>query len=82
MKPRQLRQAQRLNLDDPQVRSFAAQCGLSEHPVSVRLVGVLEKDVAIQLERLKAAYGDRIQLTQPRYSAKGKAWVCYGTIIA
>jgi hypothetical protein len=78
---RQQRNGQSPDRRDPAVNRFMAECGISEHAVSIRLIGVTEADVKKQLDRLRLAFGAGIQLTSPRQSGRGPEWIAYGTII-
>jgi len=75
------RTGQALDRRDPAVKQFAQECGLTEHAVSLRLVGVSFADVQTQIDRLKRAYGPDILLTSARQSGRGQEWIAYGTII-
>jgi hypothetical protein len=61
--------------------SAAERYGRAEHPVSLRLVGVTEADVQLQIERLVLTFGTLLQATEPRQSGKGQEWIAYGTIL-
>jgi hypothetical protein len=78
---RHQRNAQRLELSDPTVARFAQECGLAKNAVSIRLVGVSEEDVKIQIARLERAFGALIMMTQARQSGKGMEWIAYGTLV-
>lgn len=76
------RTGQSLDRRDPAVKQFTSECGLSEHAVPIRLIGVSFADVKKQIDRLNQAFGPAIQLTNPRQSGRGQEWIAYGTIIA
>ena len=78
---RQHNNGQKLELSDPTVARFARECGLAKNAVSIRLVGVNQEDVDIQISRVKQAFGPLIKMTQPRQSGHGLEWIAYGTII-
>ncbi len=70
-----------LDMSDPAVAQFVAECGLASTAVSIRLVGEKESDVRIQIERLERAFGSLIKLTAPRQSGRGVEWIAYGTLL-
>jgi len=70
-----------LDMRDPDVARFVAECGLASTAVSIRLIGEKESDVQIQIERLTKAFGSLIQLTAPRQSGRGIEWIAYGTLL-
>ncbi len=70
-----------LDLRDPIVARFVAECGLAKNAVSLRLVGVSEEDVTIQIKRLERTFGTLVMMTQPRQSGRGEEWIAYGTLI-
>ncbi len=72
---------QAIDRRDPVVAAFVAECGLATTAVSIRLVGEKEADVALQIERLKKAFGSLIELTQPKQSGRGIEWIAYGTLL-
>ncbi len=75
------RTAQYLDRRDPIVARFTQECGLTEHAVSIRLVGVTEADVQTQINRLERTFGELIQMTRPKQSGRGIEWIAYGTIV-
>jgi hypothetical protein len=78
---KRLRHAQALDRSDPKVAAFTAECGLTQHAVSIRLIGVTFDDVQTQVRRLESSFGLLVQMTQPRQSGRGQEWIAYGTII-
>lgn len=72
---------QQLDRHDPTVARFVAECGLSEHAVSIRLVGVTEADIRLQITRLEKTFGSLVMMTAPRQSGRGSEWIAYGTIM-
>jgi hypothetical protein len=78
MKPKP--NGQELDLSNPGVARFAAQCGIAQNAVSIRLVGVSAEDVQLQIDRLSRAYGPMLAMTRPAQSGKGLEWIAYGTI--
>lgn len=72
---------QALDLSDPVVKQFVAECDLAAAPVSIRLVGTTAEDVQIQLDRITKAFGQVAQMTAPRQSGRGSEWIAYGTLL-
>lgn len=72
---------QRLERVPIETISAAERYGRSEHPVSLRLVGVTEADVQLQIERLVLTFGHLIATSAPKQSGKGQEWIAYGTIV-
>lgn len=68
------------DISNPDVRHFLAECGLIEHAISIRLIGVTKADLDTQIARLEAAFGTTIAMTQPRQSGHGQEWIAYGTV--
>ena len=75
------RLSQQIDRSHPAVQQFTKECGLTEHAVSIRLIGVTRADVETQIERLNKAFGELLVMTQPRQTGKGVEWIAYGTII-
>ena len=61
--------------------SAAQRYGRSEHPVSVRFVGITEADIQLQIERMALSFGNLCVFTAPKQSGQGPAWIAYGTIV-
>jgi len=72
-------QGEQLDLSDPNVRSWLAEFGVLQHAVSIRLVGVSESDLKLQIDRLERAFGKTIAMASPRRGS-GVEWIVYGTI--
>jgi len=78
---RHQRTAQHLDRHDPTVARWIAECGLASTPVAIKLTGETESDVALQLERLKRAFGSLVQFSAPRRVSDGVEWIAHGTLL-
>lgn len=78
---KRLKDVQRLDERDPNVRAFVRECEAVSGPVSIRLVGATSSDVAIQVSRLQRGFGGKIAMSEPRQSGRGAEWIAYGTIL-
>ena len=76
------RQQQRIDDRDPTVAAFIKDCGLATTPVAIKLPGENREDVALQIGRLKDAFGSLIAVTEPRQVSNGIEWIAHGTLLA
>jgi hypothetical protein len=70
-----------IDRSNPEVQAFLAACGLSEHAVSIRLIGETESDVNRLIDQLHAVMPERFQFSRARQQVKGLQWLAYGTLL-
>lgn len=78
-KQRQRARGEQVDISRPEIRAWMAEFGTLEHAVSIRLIGVSQADLKLQIERLEKAFGRTIAMASPR-RGNGVEWIAYGTI--
>lgn len=76
-----LRNAQQLDTSDPAVAEFVRECGLAQHAVSIRLLGIKREDVELQVERMVKVFGALVVWTRVQDTRDGRGYCAYGTIL-
>lgn len=73
---------QGIDIRDPLVAHWAAECGLISFPVAISLRARDEDALTQQIQRLNRTFGPLVHITMPRRDRHGSDWVAYGTFLA